>query len=58
MGSNATLEMYTIQRHGDDYVSASPAVRLIIMCTHDDDDDDDDDGGADDECRSAHHCGL
>ena len=46
MGSNATLEMYTIQRRGDDYVSASPAVLMIIMSTHDDDDDD---GGADDD---------
>ena len=45
MGSNATLEMYTIQRHGDDYVSASPAVLMIIMSMHDDDDD----GGADDD---------
>ena len=51
MGSNAALEIHTIQRHGDDYVSASPAVLMIIMSTHDDDGDGD--GGADDDDDNA-----
>ena len=49
MGPNATLEIYTTQRHGDDYVSASPAVLMIIMSTHDDDDDDRADDDDDDD---------